>query len=459
MPEQLPIICSGCGYELGDPKEEIKDPENDLDPDDPHFEIIRGGKGERQKCLEAGQFARPVGPDDDDYNDVLRKYNKDELVQEQPTGGPPDPQPKNEQKSQGGGQSRSSSPSDEVFDMEEEKNQMQLLAEVVSNPHYELEDGQIQEVKAWAEDYSGQMPPDVLEDLLGNMSGVSKQKAQLMRRRYELKLNKWIQDQHNNDSGPPIGIPGPNMGMRGGGSNGRGGGTRNQPTSPTPNGDTSGEEPKSDDHDPDGSRREDRSVGGAGYSDLRKERRARRVNRRNDAADIAAEEMAKEVAPEVARELTQNFGQLFGLPGTILQAKAERDPDWFLEKADEIEEKLGIDIFEEFLESSDAKKQQDNQPPQTGRSQPAVDDELDQVRNQIDQTEPTSESDDPPPEPTETEPMKTKSTNSTEEDTASGMQSMIEQSESELEETSEDSSDDDGTYDDIFGDEEPMEAK
>jgi hypothetical protein len=86
---------------------------------------------------------------------------------------------------------------------------MDILQDVISSPHYDLAEPQVQEILGWAEDYNGQMPPDVLEDILKNMSGVAKQRAQLVAKRYSIKLNNWMRKQNSSNEGPPIGALGP----------------------------------------------------------------------------------------------------------------------------------------------------------------------------------------------------------------------------------------------------------
>lgn len=252
---------------------------------------------------------------------------------------------------------------------------MDLLKEVVTNPHYGLDDEQIQEMASWAQDYDGQLPPDTLEQILKRFKGVQKQTAELMRNRYELKLNKWVQKQQQDDSGPPIGVPRPSPPSQ------SGMGPRPRPTNPTPNqpnneqNQNQQEEVSLEDNEP------EQRVGGIETGDLRERRRRRRVKRRNDTADIAAQQVAKEVAPEVARELTANFGQYFSLPAKIIEAKIEKDPDWAIEKA----EQLDIDIFE-FLEPSDRRKKELEEESQT-QSQPEVDNEIDKALAEMDDSD------------------------------------------------------------------------
>jgi hypothetical protein len=381
MPPDAPALCKVCGYELGSKKEEVKGP-NGQGPDDAHFRVQQREDDERRlQCTETGKLSAPVNPGDDGYEEAYAERHDGEP----PTvgeGGADQSSEQNRSK-----QGRREKPTGDVFEFEEEQEQIGVLQDVIVNPHYELGQGQIKEVLSWAEDYNGQMPPDVLEDILKNMSGISKQKAQLVKQRYELKLNKWIQEQHTEEAGPPIGI-------------GRG----PMPTTPASNGSQSGPPPSpspppdtddvndEDETDEDNSSIRSRISGGGSDENPRKKRQMNRIERRTKAADIAAEEMAKQVAPEVARELSRNFGTYFGLPAKVLEAKAERDPDWFLEKTDEIEEKLGISLFD-LLEESQAKQERDDQQhEETTSSQPAPDRELDNALDEINTEEQAVES-------------------------------------------------------------------
>lgn len=400
-----PTICKACGAELGQPEEEVNDPEADATPDDPHFELVRRDDGEKRfRCMDTGQMSAPISPDDDGYEEAYQEHHGN--------GGSPSPtesgqnQTTNEQPS--GGASRAGG---QIFDFDEEKSQMEILADVVTNPHYELDDAQIREIRSWAQDYEGQMPPNVLEDLLKNMKGVQKQTAQLIRQRYELKLNKWVRKKQQGEQGPPIGVTGGRPMPQ----------SRSSPTptpspssTPTPSPDKSKEKPEGDESP---SRTNDgRSGDGLDEtspfnSDLRQERRKRRIERRNEAMDVAVEEMAHEMAPEVARELANNFGTYFGLPAKILEAKAQQDPDWFLEKMDEMEEKLGISLGD-IMEESEAKKERQQKGNQKSQSQ--VDNELDHALQEMNgeeqtQTEPEQQTQNTntPPDLTKTEhPMK-----------------------------------------------------
>ena len=376
----LPALCNQCGTELREPDKEVAHPDDDNPPDDAHFKVqIRDHDGgERLQCVETGHLAKPVNPSDDDYREVYEEKHDGELpIEEAASVAASDSEQISER-----GPTGNQSP-DDVFEFEEEKSQIDILAEVVANPHYGLEDPQITEVISWAEDFNGQMPPDVLQDLVSNMKGVQKQTAELIKRRYEIKLNNWFRKQQNQDNdGPPIGV------MGGPRPNQRGMSSPNPRPTPTPKPEQPAQEPNVEGEEPDEFDEHDdsgRRVGGLPNQDIRKERRQRRVKRRNDALDITAEEMANEAAPQIARELSKNFGTYFGLPAKILEAKAERDPDWFLEKADEIEEKLGITLFD-ILEESETKKQEREQaeqerPPDQTEVDNEMDAALEKVRN------------------------------------------------------------------------------
>lgn len=454
MADEPPIICNQCGYILGPKEEEVLDPGNN-EPADPHFKVQQRDDGEeRLQCMDTGRLASPIGHEDDDYAELFHETHGS-LPEE--VESPSEPEETVENHERVGEESRRSrSDDDSVFDFEEDKDQMQLLAEVVSNPHYDLSDEQIMEVKEWAKDYNGQMPPDALESLVANMSGVQKQTAKLIRKRYELKLNNWFRQQQSEDSrGPPIGA------MGGVGAMQRSSGAPSPRTTPTPNVDRTEEKPKTDEEEEVVTRREEedsREVGGLPNQDLRKERRQRRVKRRNDALDITAEEMAKEAAPEIARELTRNFGTYFGLPAKIIEAKAEQDPDWFIEKADEFEEKLGISIFDILEDSQTKKEREEREGGRRRRRQTRVDDEMDQALERVTQEDDKEETEGGKvEEDNERSTMNEKETvNTTERLRADGNNMITEESEEFLEEQTQDAEEEDEPsrdemFDKIFG--------
>lgn len=353
--------CSACGQELGPPSEEVKHPDDPDPPDDPHFVVqVRSDGAERAQCTNTGQLASVVKG-----NQKISPLTG-EVTGSVGEGGGSDRDDENSeppQEKQGGREGA-------VYDLPEEKDQIDILEDVVTNPHYELNDDQIAEVKDWATDYDGQMPPNVLESLLKNMKGVQKQTSELVRERYELKLNKWVREQSQEDTGPPIGAvshqnginPRPN----------RGDGRPN----PTPQPQTQPENQKQQSEPSDAPEERKPVETGTDEKDLRRYRRESRTERRQKAADIAAEEMAKQAAPEVARELTQNFGTYFGLPAKIIESKIEKDPDW----AFEVAERLDVDLFD-LLEPSEARKEELKEENQ--QSQAAVDNELDDALDDI----------------------------------------------------------------------------
>lgn len=316
------MYCKSCGHKLNDPEYDLHDPEGlsevaqDLGiapaNEDAHLIVRDGEKGWRYYCSENGQVTS---------------------IEEEPPGkgnregeGPP---PKEESE-----QPKRESPKrrEGIYDLPEEKSPIQVLAEVVSSPFLGLNEDQISEVRDWAEDYNGQLPPDMLESILGNMSGVQKQAAALARQKYEVKLNKWVQERAEGDKGPPIGVTAQ---PRSGQERGSDGGGRSS---------SAGSQPQ---------RRSRTTTAEYPTDDLRRYRRIRRTERRNDAADIAAEEAARQIAKEMSGEFAKNFGRYFSLPAKVLEAKAEKDPDWFFEKL----EQWDIDL-DAFLEPSESRKQE-----------------------------------------------------------------------------------------------------
>lgn len=414
MAGNVPAVCSGCGEELGDPEDEVDHPEDDSTPDDGHFKVqIRDDGEERFQCKENGQLARPIPPDDPEHP-----------ANDNPPEGEGEPKAQQEisdrQEQEVGG----------VYDFPEEKDQIDVLADVVTNPHYGLEEPQIREIKEWAEDYDGQMPPDTLEGIISKFEGVQKQTAGLIRKRYELKLNKWMREQSQAEEGPPIGAgarpPAAQMGTP----------SPSPPKNPTPSpdkkkGNQSQEEempPEPDIQDTGG---ESRSA-----SSVREARRWNRTERRNKAMDTAMQTAAQEAADEIARELASNFGGLLSIPQTVLQRKAEKDPDWFLEKA----EQLDIDVMDLMEPSEQRKKEMGDEET---NDQPSVDNEVDSALEDLGGgSDPVSD------EPNET----TKSPTSEERD--ANPMSASPQDGFEMEEEALQDDEDEDAFDEIFGDDE-----
>lgn len=398
MGGEPPVICSSCGHVLGPSEEEIAHPDDPDPPDDPHFKVqIRDDGEERFQCLDSGRLASPVGPGDDGiggdnltYAEVFEKHHGEKPPgMGEPSGGvgQQSPEPNRQDQNREG-----------IYDIDEEKTQMDLLEEVITNPRYGLNDEHIQEVRGWAEDMDGRLPPQDLESILKNLKGIAKQTAQLVRQRYSLKLNKWMREQSHTDEGPPIGVTSqPMPGQRG--SQPRGG----RPT-PTPSGKQKSKNKKQDKDKSKSEGRPSRGRKTPSSGSLRKKRRRRRVERRQEVMDITAQKVADQAADEIAREIVGNFGTYFGLPAKIIEAKVEKDPDWALEKA----EQFDIDIME-LLEPSEQRKKE---MEQEGREhQPEVDNEIDDALENIrdnngQQPEETSETTNTPPlEEQEEDPM------------------------------------------------------
>lgn len=355
-----PMYCKTCGHELRDPEEDLHDPDGlsdvaqDLgiqpENEDAHLVVKDGSRGWRYFCSELGQITSIV-PDPPE-----KKVTKDNGE-----GEGPEPKEQTERKPR--------REPEQVYDLPEEKDPATVLAEVVTKPFIGLNEEQIAEVRDWAEDYGGQLPPDILEDVLGNMAGVQKQTAALARQKYEVKLNRWIQDQSSHDDGPPIGVsaqppPPPRRRERGRGrSRPRDSESRERP-------DSSGPEDIPREH-------------------LPSYRRGRRTKRRNDALDIAAEEAARQAAQEVSGEMMREIARYFGLPGKIIEAKIERDPDW----AFEVIERLDIDIFK-LMEPSEARKRELEQQG----AGPEVDRDADRALEETRQRQPPEEHPMEPPE-------------------------------------------------------------
>lgn len=359
------MYCKTCGTQLGDPEEDLHDPEGlsdvaqelDIQPEneDAHLVVKDGSRGWRYFCSELGQITSIVPEPPDGGSDKGDREGE---------GG----EPKREKRQQPEAEPET------VYDLPEEKNPMQVLADVVTKPFIGLNQEQIDEVRDWAQDYGGQLPPDILQDILENMSGVQKQTAALARQKYEVKLNKWIQEQQTDRDGPPIGVSAQpparrRRRSRGGGTASGGGGSPEQPE-PQPS------EPSGSDPIPRG--------------DLATYRRGRRTRRRNDALDVATEEAARQIAQEASGEIAREFSRYFGIPAKILEAKAERDPDWFFEKL----EQWDIDL-DAFLEPSESRKRE----LEERRRGPAVDREADEA---LRRTQERTEAE-PPPEGDELE--------------------------------------------------------
>lgn len=333
--------CKSCGQEIGHPSEDLHDPDNlsgipedfgeqGFDNPDAHIKAINGpgGEGHRFHCRPSGKITslvdHPPGQEPPPEESSPPGGDQSEEPTEE-TGGEPTQQQQQQQRQR---QQRS-----EVYDLKEDKTPKDLVQQVVTNEIYGLNDGQIGEMRDWVNIYDGRIPPDRFEEILRDFDGVSKQKARLMRTKYEVMLDREMRRQAD-DRGPSIGATASAGRMPGGGGGppqGAGGPPQPQPPPSTPDDDSIS---------PD--------------DDLRKERRRRRVERRNDAFDKAAEEFADKAAREMASDFGKMFGDVREILHTVFKKKAETDPDWFFEKA----EKWDLEILDTILEPSERRKEE-----------------------------------------------------------------------------------------------------
>ena len=347
----MPFWCSACGYQLDDPETDLYDVESDGELTDEHIKLTHGPKGDRYHCTETGQITKIIEepPEQAAAEDEPPSGGSGQSGEPQPQ---PNPSPEHPQ-----GQ-----PRQPVYDLEEENDAMDLLFKVVGNPAYELDEQQVEEVGSWAEIYDGQIPPQTLENILQNMSGVSKQKASLMRQKYEALLNKWAREQAEGNRGPGIGVMAPpntaGQQMPSSSGGGQASGPPRQRGAPPdrnePEVDEQFEGPPED-----------------GVGEIRQDRREHRVERRQEVVDTMAEEMARNMASDAGKF----YSDMREVLTTLIKKKAERDPDWFFEKADA----FGMDILDELAQPSEAKQREQ----QAGGGQSQADAEVDAVLDQM----------------------------------------------------------------------------
>ena len=399
MAGEAPAICAACGTPLGPQEEEIDHPKDDNNPDNPHFtvQIRDSDDAERLQCNKTGQIAAVATPGEQEVGNTGKSYAEifqefhDELppgVGEPAGGGESEPTQSGRPEPEPGG----------IYDIQEEKTQIDLLQEVVTNPRYGLNDEHIQEVRGWAQDMDGRLPPATLEDILKNLKGVQKQTASLIRQRYELKLNKWMRNQSTNDGGPQIGIGAPGAP---GQSSSSFSGSRPTPT-PSGGGKTGNQSPTKEELERGG--RPSRGGPEPSPDNLREYRRTRRTQRRQEFADTATQKIAEEAADEIARQLIPEMGRYLGLPAKIVEAKIEKDPDWALELAD----RLDIDIMD-LMEPSEQRKKEMRE--ENNRSSPQVDSEVDDALERMrsggqeESSQPHETPKSPPPQQQNASPM------------------------------------------------------
>jgi len=379
MGGEAPVICTQCGYKLGESNQEISHPDDPDPPRDAHFQVqVRKDGEERLQCTETGRLAAPAEPGDDGIGSEDLTYIElyESFYEEEPPGMG---EAKGSHETSSNTVDRRERSPGGIYEVDEEKSQMDILADVITNPRYGLNDDHIAEVREWGEDMDGRLPPGTLEDILKNLSGIQKQTAGLIRQRYELKLNKWMRDQSNRDEGPSIGVSTQVMAQQNGSSRPSRGST---PTTPRD------EDTKKQKEEEKPSTKQGRQVKerqGSDSSNLREFRRTRRTERRQEVLDITAQRAAEQAADEIAREFVSNFGTYFGLPAKIIEAKIEKDPDWALEKA----EQLDVDVFS-LMEPSEQRKKELRE---NGDTVPQADAEVDNALEQLTSNNVSTETD------------------------------------------------------------------
>lgn len=352
----MPMYCSACGEQLGPPQDDLHDPEGKFMPDtvgkveneDAHIEVIsRENRGEVLRCTNKGEMGAKLLEEPPGENPEGQPGNGGGSPP-QGNGGPANGA---QNPRQGGGQ---------VYDLDEDKDAMGILEDVITNKAYELDEGQIQEVMSWGEIYNGQIPPNQLQTILGNMKGVSKQQSKLMSRKYEALMNKWIREESQDDGGPALGgLPGMGTPTQGAqpSSQPHPARAKPQPSKPQPQPDQEPEQEESVEPPGPGSR----------------SRRQERQERRQEAIDKAADEFAYQFAQNAAQDAGLMFQQMREIGVTLFKKKAESDPEWFFEKA----EKWDMDLFDEIMSESEAKRQQSE--PSEPKADMDVDNALESV--------------------------------------------------------------------------------
>lgn len=380
--------CSSCGEELPtDVDEAVHDPEGEwladkigVDPEpvgdqNSHVQIIYRDTGPIPQCQKKKEFTKvtPHPPGEEGEG-----------------GGEPKKQNEGGGNGGGGGNARSRPQKSGVYEEKPDKSPMKILGDVVGNPAYELSQEQIQEIKSWGEVYDGQIPPDQLEEILGSLSGVSKQRANLIRKKYEAMLNKWIRKESNSSTGPSLGAASGPM------PSSRTTGPQQRPQQPTPN-----RQPAQ------------------GQQTARQQEQERRQNKsrsekREEMVDEAADKFAKEFAKNAADGAGLFIKDIREIGRTLFKKKAEQDPDWFFEKM----EKWDMDLFDEFMAMSDAKKEEEQAPSM--ETEMEVDQALESVKAQGGNSRPQ-----PEPEPRHNGAAETPQTEQEPEDNFSDIKNML----------------------------------
>lgn len=356
MPEGE-VYCKVCEQQLGPPDDEIDFPESDLDQlDNPsgHIKIVVGDRGARFHCRDLGQMTSIVDGNGETII-TASEYLPDGLVEKHMNGG-----------GSGGSQDEpvQETPPDRGLDLEEQPEPLDLLNEVLSNPLYELSDPQVQEVMSWAQEFdNGQIPPNSLEEILGLLEGVSKQKASLMRQKYELKINRWMKKRSAGNKGPPIG------GMARAGSQSTPNISSQIRQQQQQNKSSQKPQLKAQQQSSGSSQIESRS--------RRPNNPQERLNKRRAKAERRVDEFLDQFARNVGDDVGSFYGDIKQVVKVALMNKAEQDPDWVIEKLENVG---GFDLIQEIMEPSDAKQQQQQQ---TQSSQSGVDREVEQAMQNV----------------------------------------------------------------------------
>lgn len=364
------VTCSACGYVIKkDPQEAIHDPDGDAPSNpDAHIWINHGSKGPRFHCSELGQMTSiTAGVDGETVVTPKQYYEKLGLDtgSSQEEGGPSNQGDSGQNDRPNSGGTTPDIPQQRKepgLDLDEDIEAMDILTGILSNPLYELSDPQIREVLSWAEEFEdGMIPPDSLEELLGLLEGISKQKAQLMRQKYEVKIQNWMRKRSQDDSGPPVGA----LGRRSGPSPSRLNIANRRESSTSMGGGGGGptaRDIQEEDTEP------DRVID-------------RRRQKAQDRVDEFADEFLSSFASNVGDDAGRFYSDIRNIVITALNKKAERDPDWVIEKLEGVG---GFEIINELMETSDTKKREDA----VKQAQPSVDAEVDEAIESLSDMEP-----------------------------------------------------------------------
>jgi len=159
-------VCSACGEPLGDPADEIPESVEEEPQDGEHFNIQERKDGElRAQCRTNGQLAsviagsKKINPISGDVTGTVEGEGEGEAQE-------PTPEPETQQTEKPTPSPQQSSP---VYDLPDDQSQEDVLMSVVSNDHYGLNQEQIQELHSWSQDFDGQMPPDMVQEVIGLM--------------------------------------------------------------------------------------------------------------------------------------------------------------------------------------------------------------------------------------------------------------------------------------------------